>query len=153
MIGTWRGVGGHLVHYGGAQRSWASSQDFHPKLVPMASGPQESVVGSHLVAPVLANELGGHMRREHVLQKQPSQVLHCLCLLPLLPQLLLPQEVQATIILILGRVTRGPWGDTVQGDPQLLSVQPHSTMLKPIPPCSLEIRLKVQLSLGRLPCN
>lgn len=138
---------------GGAQRSWANSQGFHPKLVPMASGLQESAVGSHLIAPVLANELGGHMRREHILQEKPSQVLHCLCLLSLLPQLLLPQEVQTTIVLILGRVTRGPWGDTVQGDPQLLRVQPHSMMLKTIAPCSLEIRLKVQLSLGRLPCN
>lgn len=79
----------------------------------MASGAQEMGVGSHLVAPILANELGGHVRGEHVLQEQASQVLHCLCLLPLLPQLLLPQEVQAAVILILGRVTRGPWGDGV----------------------------------------
>ena len=45
-------------------------------------------MGSHLIAPILTNELGGHVRREHVLQEQPSQVLHCLCLLLLLPQLL-----------------------------------------------------------------
>lgn len=110
----------------------------------MVSGARESGVGSYLVAPVLANELGGHVRRKHVLQEQPSQVLHHLCLFPLLPQLLLPQEVQAAIILILGMVARGPWGDIVQGNPQHLSVHPPKTTL----PCSLEIRFKVQLPLG-----
>lgn len=81
-------------------------------------------MGSHLVAPILADELGGYVRGEHILQEQPSQVFHRLCLLLLLPQLLLPQEVQAAVILILGRVTRGTWEETVQGEPQLLSVRP-----------------------------
>lgn len=90
----------------------------------MVSGAQASGVGSYLIAPVLANELGGHVRWKHVFQEQPSQVLHHLCLLPLLPQLLLPQEVQAAIILILGMATSGPWGDTVQGNTQHLSVHP-----------------------------
>lgn len=59
-------------------------------------------VGSHLIAPVLADELRGHVCREYILQEEPGQVLHCLGLLSLPPQFLLPQEVQAAVILILG---------------------------------------------------
>lgn len=91
----------------------------------------------HLIAPVLANELGGHMGREHVLQEQPSQVLHRLCLLLLLPQLLLPQEVQAAVILILGRVTgggRAGMGSRVQGKPSSRVFTPHSMVPKTILP-------------------
>lgn len=77
----------------------------------MASEAEESGAGSHLVAPVLADELGGHMCREHILQQQPSQVLHGLCLLLLLPQLLLPQEVQPAVILILAG-SAGAQGET-----------------------------------------
>lgn len=85
--------------------------DCHPRLASMASGARESGEGSHLIAPVLADELRGHVCRKHVFQEQPSQVLHRLRLFPLLPQLLLPQEVQAAIILILGR-SPGGHGET-----------------------------------------
>lgn len=71
------------------------------------SGAEELGLGSHLIAPILTNKLGGHVGREHVLQEQPSQVLHRLRLLLLLPQLLLPQKVQAAVIFVLWRVTGG----------------------------------------------
>lgn len=76
-------------------------QEFHPSLVSVASGALEYGAGSHLIAPVLADELGGHVCREYILQEEPRQVLHCLRLLSLLPQFPFPQEVQAAVILIL----------------------------------------------------
>ena len=69
----------------------------------MASGTLGCGAGSHLIAPVLADELGGHVCREYILQEEPGQVLHCLSLLSLLPQFLFPQEVQAAVILILDK--------------------------------------------------
>lgn len=97
-----------LTHYGGVWRGWDKGAGFHPNILPMAPGAQEPEIRSYLIATVLTNELGGHVCREHILQEQPGQVLHCLCLFPLLSELFLPQEVQAAVILILGRVSRGP---------------------------------------------
>lgn len=107
-------------------------------------------MGSHLIAPILTNELGGHVRREHVLQEQPSQVLHCLCLLLLLPQLLLPQKVQAAVIFVLWRVTAGH-GEARYRRARLLSIHPSHMMLKTTPYPQFREKLKVQLCPGRLP--
>lgn len=94
------GLGGPPTRQAGVQTRRAK-----PRL--SSFGAQELGVGSHLIAPILTNELGGHVGREHVLQEQPSQVLHRLRLFLLLPQLLLPQKVQAAVIFILWRVTGG----------------------------------------------
>lgn len=58
-------------------------------------------MGSHLVLPISCQEVFCHMRRQDVLQQDTVEVLHGLNLFTLLLELILPQEVQPTVIFSL----------------------------------------------------
>lgn len=59
------------------------------------------LLGSHLVLPVSGQEVFCHVSRQDVLQQNAVEVLHGLDLLTLLLELVLPQEVQPTVIFSL----------------------------------------------------
>lgn len=67
----------------------------------------------HLIFPVASQEVLGHVRREDVLQQNPVQVLHGFNFLTLPLELVPPQEVQPTVILVLLEEDEEERGDSL----------------------------------------
>lgn len=62
---------------------------------------QRNIAGTHLVLPVAAQKVLGHVGGQDVLQQDPVEVLHGFDLLALPLELVPPQEVQPAVILVL----------------------------------------------------